>query len=148
MLGRPELDGVDGELVEFEWTNFPGHTKLEFLREIHKTMTEKRISDMNTSEIESSSCGCTTTPIGRKMETNKCVVLNSEVEAYAKRCCKGHWSFLGPGTEEKLYTGRTPTSQKVCLCGYDGASSPRKWTSYFSGNKCAGPEDLSKARKE
>ena len=29
-----ELDGLDGEPVEFEWKMFPGHTTQEILREI------------------------------------------------------------------------------------------------------------------
>ena len=38
-----ELDGIDGEPLEFEWTIFPGHTTLQLLREIQRTMAENRI---------------------------------------------------------------------------------------------------------
>ena len=36
-----QLNGIDGERVESKWTIFPGHTLLELLREIQKTMTEQ-----------------------------------------------------------------------------------------------------------
>ena len=35
-----ELDRIDGEQMEFEWTNFPGFTTLGILNEIQKMMTE------------------------------------------------------------------------------------------------------------
>ena len=38
-----ELDGIDEEPVEFEWKKFPGHTTLELLREIQRTLAENRI---------------------------------------------------------------------------------------------------------
>ena len=39
-----ELNGIDGEPVEFEWNNtFAGHTVLDLLHEIHRKMTENRI---------------------------------------------------------------------------------------------------------
>ena len=38
-----ELNGIDGELLEFEWYIFPGHTMLELLHEIHRKMAENRI---------------------------------------------------------------------------------------------------------
>ena len=37
------MDGIDGERVEFEWTKFPGHTTLQLLREIRRTMEDERI---------------------------------------------------------------------------------------------------------
>ena len=58
-----ELNGIDGEPVEFEW-NISQETQYRLLREIQKKMAE-----LNNSEIESSSCRCTTASIGRKMET-------------------------------------------------------------------------------
>ena len=37
-----ELDRIDGEPVVFEWKNFPGHTTLQLLWEIQRTMEEKK----------------------------------------------------------------------------------------------------------
>ena len=36
-----ELNGIDGEPLEFEWKKFPGHTILELLHEIHRKMAEQ-----------------------------------------------------------------------------------------------------------
>ena len=35
-----ELDRIDGEPMEFEWTNFPGFTSLQILAQIQNMMTE------------------------------------------------------------------------------------------------------------
>ena len=35
-----DLNRIDGEPMEFEWTNFPGFTTLKILDEIQKMMTE------------------------------------------------------------------------------------------------------------
>ena len=35
-----ELDGIDGEPLEFEWRMFPGHTTLQILQEIQTLMRE------------------------------------------------------------------------------------------------------------
>ena len=44
------------------------------------------------------------TSFGGKQETKKLVFrILQEVAAYAQNTLKGHWSFFGPGTEEKLY---------------------------------------------
>ena len=37
-----DLDRIDGEPMEFEWTNFPGFTTLGVLDEIQKMMTESK----------------------------------------------------------------------------------------------------------
>ena len=37
-----DLDRIDGEHMEFEWTNFPGFTTLGILDEIQKMMTESK----------------------------------------------------------------------------------------------------------
>ena len=42
--------------------------------------------------------------IGDSSENDGICISNSEkVKAYAKRFSKGHWTFLGPGDEEKWY---------------------------------------------
>ena len=37
-----DLDRIDGEPMEFEWTNFPGFTTLGILAEIQKMMVESK----------------------------------------------------------------------------------------------------------
>ena len=38
-----EPNGIDGELVDFEWTILPGHTILGLLREIQQKVTQNGI---------------------------------------------------------------------------------------------------------
>ena len=38
-----DLDRIDGEPVVFEWKNVPRHTTLQLLREIQRTMEEKKV---------------------------------------------------------------------------------------------------------
>ena len=85
-----ELDCVDGEPVEFEWKIFPGHTTLQLRREIQMTMEENRIQPQKFEDriifmLMNNNIDWNT-------EGNKeiCISNSSEVEAYAKRCPKGH----------------------------------------------------------
>ena len=56
---------------------------------------------LKSPKIESSSCRCTMTLIGEKQKNKEhCMSNSSSFAAYARRFPKGHWSFLGPGTEE------------------------------------------------
>ena len=65
-------------------------------------------SHLKSSEIESSSCRCTTTSIGRKMETYRCVSrILEKLRPVHKRFFEGHWSFSGRGTEETWYGTHT-----------------------------------------
>ena len=96
-----ELDGIDGEPVEFEWMIFPGHTTLQILLEIQKLPKDLgcepeqflgRIIFMSMyNEIE------------WRNEDNKRVCLATAflVATCAKKLSLGHVSFLGPGSETK-----------------------------------------------
>ena len=74
----------------------------------------------------------------------------SEVKAYARRFPEGHWSFHGPGIEEKWYGTHTckPEGQwNLSAEMIDDASSPRKRTSRISSNKSVGPRILEKQER-
>ena len=43
---------------------------------------------------------------------SECILNAREVSDYAKKFLRGHWSFLGPGDEEKSGMERAFTSQK------------------------------------
>ena len=64
-----ELDGIDGEPVEFEWSILPGHTTLEFVQEIQASM---RDLDGEPEDFQGRilSCRCTTTSTGETRITN------------------------------------------------------------------------------
>ena len=111
-----ELNGIDGEPVEFEWNTFAGHTILDLLHEIHRKMTENRIKP---EQLEDRIIFMSMyNDIGGTKEGNfkKCIWNSSDVEAYAHRSPKRHWSFLGPGTEEKRYGTHTCKPEGLWNC--------------------------------
>ena len=96
-----ELDGLDGEPVEFEWRIFPGHTTLQILREIQKLMGDWDCTREEfpgriifVSMFNDIICG---------NEGNEltCLENSPKVSDYARRFAVGRWSFLGPGSETK-----------------------------------------------
>ena len=72
-----ELGGIDGEPIEIEWKISPGLTSLEILQKIQKDL--------------------------QRGKSEKCISNSEQVTDYAKRFSRGHWSFLGPGDDEKWY---------------------------------------------
>ena len=87
--------GLDGEPIEFELKMFPGCSSLSLLREI-------RTSCQKTSRTGSSSCQCSTTLSGKRM-MKKNISNAEEVRNYAMKYLQGHWTFLGPGSDEKWH---------------------------------------------
>ena len=63
---------------------------------------------LNILKDEISSCQCSMTSILTKKGNSEICISNSEqVKNYAKRFSRGHWSFLGPGDEEKWFGTHT-----------------------------------------
>ena len=132
-LEKRELNGIDGEPVEFSWDSFPGHTILELLREIQKTMAENR-SQPEQFRDRIIFMSMYNEPIGRKMEMNECVF------------CQGHRSFLD--RRKMVWNAHLRARRFVeLLCRKADASSPRMWTSCLSSNKVRWTEDLWKSKK-
>ena len=65
---------------------------------------------LRTSKAGSSSCQCTTTLNGKQKETNNNVnAIHRQLRNYARGFPRGHWSFLGLGSEKNwcgTYTDR------------------------------------------
>ena len=98
-----ELDRVDGEPMEFEWPNFPGCTTLLNLAEIQKMMGEMRCEPKQ--QFTGRIFFITMTLYGEATKTQHrsvCVANSMNVAQDAKRFPYGHWSFLGPGSEEDM----------------------------------------------
>ena len=58
----------------------------------------------SSSKAGSSSSQCSQTLYGEKKKIEeKCKSNAPEVADYARRFLRGHWSFLGPGSEKKWY---------------------------------------------
>ena len=89
--------------------------------------------NLSTSKTGSSSCQCTTTLTGEQKETKKDVnTIHKTVANYARRFTRGHWSFLGPGSEEKWYgtytdkpDGSRDQTAKNMMANFSGSGQPK-----------------------
>ena len=89
-----ELQGLDGDPIDFEWKIFPGAKALDIL---HKNSSRpQKISDriismsmFNDIELE------------RKDYEDSCARTSRKIKEYASNFDDGHWAFLGPGEESK-----------------------------------------------
>ena len=124
-----ELDCIDGESAVFEWKDFPRHTTMQLPRDIQTTMEEHRSQPEQSEDRVIFMSMYNDIDSGKAGHNETCISNYSEVAACARRFPKGHWSFLGPGTEKRGME-RTHTSQTVCeqFCGDDDGSSQRKRT--------------------
>ena len=91
--------GLDGEPIEFEWKIVPGFSSLSLLREIQNDLETKNIKpeDFKDRIIFMSMFN----DIVRKKNDEHCISNAEEVWNYAMKFLPGHWTFLGPGSEEK-----------------------------------------------
>ena len=98
-----DLNRILGKPMEFEWKIFSGHKTAGILNEIQKN--DGRITVWSSrSKAGSSSCQCSTTLNGvRKEIKNDVRIIQKRVEEYDRKFLRGHWSFLGPGSEKKWY---------------------------------------------
>ena len=79
------------------------------------------------------SCQCLTTLYGMQEETKKQCEYNSlAIAEYAGRFPRGHWSFLGPGSEEKWYGNMY--SQTRWILGSNGRTNVGKFLSIGSSD--------------
>ena len=95
-----DMNRIDRKPTEFEWNIFPGITALGLLEKIPKLMTDLQCELWSTSKTGSSSSQCTTTLHGKQKETKGNVnTIHRQLRKYARKFPRGHWSFLGPGSE-------------------------------------------------
>ena len=87
-----ELNRIDGMPTEFEWKIFPGVTTLGLLKKIQSLMRHQQCEPEHL------------TLHGKKKGKTERYEYNSQTVAnYARKFPRGHWSFLGPGSEKKWY---------------------------------------------
>ena len=94
-----ELLGIDGEAIELEWTNFPEFSSISILREIQQDLETKNIQpeDVKDRIIFMSMFN----DIEWKTNDENCISNAVKTKNYAMRFLQGHWTFLGPQSEEK-----------------------------------------------
>ena len=102
-----ELDRIDGEPKELEWKYFPGFTSLQILAEIQNMMTEIKweLEQFHWRIIFMPLCHDI---VWRGKGNEELCIANSQIVAvYARRFARGHWSFLGLGSEKSWYGTHT-----------------------------------------
>ena len=106
-----DCDGINGEPTEFEWKIFPGFTTLQLcgkvndllsdLREAPETLTGRILFMTMFNDI---SCD-------RKGNKEECLANARVVNVLAKKFGIGQWSFIGPGSDKKWYSGEENSPQ-------------------------------------
>ena len=88
----------------FEWKIFLGHTTAQLLQEIqHLTENELRIQPQNLEDRIIFMSIYNDIDWTAKDNTSRCLENSSQVSDNAKKFSLGHWTFLGPGDENKWY---------------------------------------------
>ena len=108
-----DYDGISGEPTEFEWNIFPGFTTLQLYGKVTDLLIRIGETPENftgrilfTSMFNDISCGT-------KDNERECLANAEVVSFYAKKYGKGHWSFIGPGSEKKLYSMEENSPQGI-----------------------------------
>ena len=96
--------GIDGEAIVFEWHNLPGFSSLSVLEEIRReSLAGKKIQPEEFKDriIFMSMCNGIAWSKGKNDEN--CIANAGKVRNHAMRFSQGHWTFLGPRSEEMWY---------------------------------------------
>ena len=98
-----ELNRIDGQPMDFEWKIFQGFTTVAILNEIQLMMGKLQCEPENFTGriIFISMFGDIVWDSKGKDEL--CDNDSKTIKKYAERVPRGHWSFLGPGSEKKWY---------------------------------------------
>ena len=97
------LDGIDGEPIEFEWNIFPGLTTLQLVHKVQYLLLRLGVTpEKFTGRIIFMSM-FNDISWGSKHNKKECAANAQLVSLYAKKFGVGQWSCLGPGSEKKWY---------------------------------------------
>ena len=105
------FDGIDGEPTKFEWNIFPGFDTLQLNEEVKSLLNrlaetpetfKGRIPFMSMFNDIS---------FDRKGNKDECLANAGVVKELAKKFGIGQWSFIGPGSEKKRYSGEENSPQ-------------------------------------
>ena len=97
------FSGNYGEPIEFEWKNFPRFTSISILRKIQVDLKVPQINPEKVEGIISLMSMFNDTDWTKNGNSTHRISNSKEVRDYAKRFQRGHWSFFGPGNEDKWY---------------------------------------------
>ena len=98
-----ELFGIDGEPIEFEWTNFQGRTSLEMLLNAQADLQSRGFEPEEYRDRIIFVSTFNDIAWTKKGNSEKCNSNSNQIKNYAQRFSQGHWTCLGPGDEKKWY---------------------------------------------
>ena len=99
----PKWNRIDGMPTEFEWKIFPGFTALGFLEKIQDLMRDLQCEPEHFNDRIIFMSMYNDTAWRARGIKERCEYNSQTVAHYARRFPRGHWSFLGPGSEKKWY---------------------------------------------
>ena len=100
-----ELQGLNGEPIDFEWKIFPGATALDILHEVQADLQGMHVTPENFSDRIIFMSMFKDMDLERKDNEDSSAVTSRKIKEYASKFNDGHWAFLGPGEESKRYQG-------------------------------------------
>ena len=126
-----DLSRIDGQPIEFEWKIFPGFTTVGILNQIQQMMGELQCEPENFTGRIIFMPMFDDIVWDARGNDEVCDNNSKTMKQYARRFPRGHWSFLGPGSEVKSYGTYdcTPdgswdrTAEKI-LVNFEGSSHP------------------------
>ena len=100
-----ELQGLDGEPIDFEWKIFPGATALDILHKIQAGLQGKNIRPEKFSDRIVFMSMFNDIILDKRGNEDSCALTSRKIKEYASNFNDGHWAFLGSGEESKWYQG-------------------------------------------
>ena len=108
-----DFDGINGEPTEFEWNIFQGFDTLQLCGKVTDLLSKFGETPENftgrilfMSMFNDISCGT-------RDNEQECLANARLVSLYARKLGKGQWSFIGPGSEKKLYSIKEDSPQGI-----------------------------------
>ena len=109
-----DFDGIDGEPTKFQWNIFTGLDTLQLCDKANILLSRLGETPENftgrilfMSMFNDISCGT-------RDNEQECLANTRLVSLYARKFCKGQWSFIGPGSEKKWYSIKEDSPQGIC----------------------------------
>ena len=94
---------IDGMPTEFEWTIFPGSTKLGLLENIQSPMRDPHCEPEHFKDRINFMSMYNDIEWDRQGTKERCEHNSQMIANCARRFPRSHWSFVGPGSEKKWY---------------------------------------------
>ena len=97
-----QVQGLDGEPIDFEWKNFTGFSASQLLRTIQKDWEGKHIIPENFSDRIIFMSMFNDIELEKRRNKDSCTTSRATRDYFSK-FKDGHWAFLGPREENKWY---------------------------------------------